>query len=95
MRCTSTDNVVTDYSDIDLVKTQIEKFVPVEISYDESILNDSQKQVLAKLVEAGKYMDKIFLRQVYHKNEQLKDVLSTGNNPDYKTLFDFFSINFG
>ena len=34
------------------------------IDYDHSLLNDNERQVVAKLIEASKSIDDIFLRQV-------------------------------
>ncbi len=95
MSCESKNNLVKDYQDINIVKSQVEKFVPVKIDYDESLLSDSQKQVLGKLVQAGQYLDKIFLRQVYFKNETIQNALHTGNNPDNKILLDCFKLYYG
>ena len=52
MSCESKSNLVKDYVDVNQVKSQIEKFAPVEINYDESLLNDTQKHypiIVAKL----------------------------------------------
>jgi len=95
MSCTTKDSVIKDYAKIDEVKAHIEKFVPVEISYDESLLSDSQKQALSKLVQAGQYLDKIFLRQVYYKNEAIQNELKSGSNSDYITLLDCFNLYYG
>ena len=88
-------SVIEDYADIQYVKGQIAKLAPVEISVDPSLLNENDKAVLAKLVEAAKLMDEIFLRQVYSRNVAIREALQQGNNPDYPTLLTYFTINFG
>ncbi|MFQ5584771.1 MAG: hypothetical protein ACE5GL_10085, partial [Calditrichia bacterium] len=95
MQLSPDKTVIKDYQDINTVKKQLLKLAPVEISYDENLLSSSQKVVLSKLVEAAKYMDEIFLRQVYSKNPQIRSELQSGKNPDYKTLLDYFTVNFG
>ena len=88
-------SVIEDYADIQYVKGQIAKLAPVEIAVDPSLLNENDKAVLAKLVEAAKLMDEIFLRQVYSRNVAIREALQQGSNPDYPTLLTYFTINFG
>ena len=42
------------------------------IDYDRSLLNDNEKQVVAKLVEASKFIDEIYWRQVSEDNPALR-----------------------
>lgn len=95
MSCAKKEPAIKDYLSVDSVRTQIGKLAPVEITYDESLLSDSDKQVLQKLVEAAKYMDAIFLMQVHKKNVAIQEELKSGRNPDYPTLLEYFTINFG
>jgi hypothetical protein len=88
---------IKDYENIDTVKAQMAKLAPVEITYDASNLTDNEKKVLKLLVKAAKYMDKIFLMQVYKKNFPILQELNRKKkeNPDYVILKNFFKINFG
>jgi len=95
MSCAKKEQVINNYLSVDSVRTQIGKLAPVEITYDESLLSESNQKVLRKLVQAAQYMDKIFLVQVYDKNKNIKSELKTGNNPDYPSLLEYFTINFG
>src|SRR5881397_2363344 len=45
------------------------------IDYDRSLLNDNEKQVVAKLIEASKLIDEIFWRQVSEENPDLRSRL--------------------
>ena len=92
MSCAKKETVIEDYLSVDSIRTQIDKFAPVKITYDESLLSDSNKEVLNKLVQAAKYMDKIFLVQVYDKNVAIQNELERGNYPE---LLEYFTINFG
>lgn len=89
--------VIKDYENIDTVKTQMAKLAPVEITYDASNLTDNEKKVLKLLVKAAKYMDKIFLTQVYKKNFRILQELNKKRkeNPDYTILKKYMKINFG
>jgi hypothetical protein len=90
-------SVIKDYEKIETVKAQMAKLAPVEITYDDSNLSDNEKKVLKLLVKAGKYMDNIFLMQVYKKNFALLKGLNKKmkGNPDFKILRNYFKVNFG
>lgn len=88
---------IKDYENIDTVKAQIAKLAPVEITYDSSNLTDNEKKVLKLLGKAVKYVDRIFLMQVYEKNFPILKELNKKKkeNPDYAVLLKYFKINFG
>lgn len=92
---TETTNIITDFKQIDEVKKQNGSLAPVEIAFDDSQLDENEKKALALMVKAAKYMDKIFLHQVYSKNEAIEKELLEGKNPAYKDLYDYFKVNFG
>ncbi len=77
------------------VQGQLRKFAATDIEYDESLLDDTQPQVLEKLVEAAGYMDEIFLRQVYDRNVEIRETLRKSTNPAADLYLDYFLINFG
>lgn len=92
----------------DDLKDRISKYAQVTVSYDESVLSEPEKQALVKLVEAGKVMDEIFLRQVWSGNVEMRDKLrrsleqSQRDESDFAQYHDmledldhFFRINFG
>ncbi|UCH95748.1 MAG: peptidase [Candidatus Aminicenantes bacterium] len=89
--------VIKDYENIETVKAQLAKLAPVKITYDASNLTGNEKKVLKLLVKAAKYMDRIFLIQVYRKNFRIKKELNRlkKENPDYKVLNAWFNVNFG
>ena len=53
----------------------IARFAPADIGADLSALPDNERQALARLVEAARIMDAIFLRQVWSGN----DLFALGN----------------
>jgi Peptidase family M49 len=61
------------------------------IDYDHSLLNDNDRQVVAKLIEASKSIDEIFWRQVSEENPALRDQLLKEKSPAY----DYFVMNKG
>src|SRR5688500_13056598 len=42
------------------------------IDYDRTLLNDNERQVVAKLIEASKFIDEIYWRQVSEQNPDLR-----------------------
>lgn len=77
------------------VATQLAKFTPVEIAYDPASLSEGDQKALAKIVEASRLMNDIFLRQVYADNVALQEKLANVNSPEMNAVRDYFTINFG
>ncbi|HDI52047.1 MAG TPA: peptidase [Bacteroidetes bacterium] len=87
--------VIQTRADATYVAEQVAKFVPVTIKYDQSLLDENETKALKKIVEAAKYMDEIFLRQVYSKNESIREELMTSTDPSNKPYQELFTIMFG
>jgi hypothetical protein len=56
------------------------------IRYDASMLDANEKKVVAKLIEASKYLDEIYWRQVSEKNPELRKELAKTGGPAYEYL---------
>lgn len=82
-------------ADVEHVANQLKKLVPVVITYDESILSPEENRVIAKLVEASRIMDEIFLRQVYGENPELREALAQSTDPESRRVLEYFTIMFG
>src|SRR5262245_21457536 len=54
----------------------IARFAPAEITANVSALPDNERQALAKLIDAARLMDSLFLRQVWSGNDALLQQLS-------------------
>jgi hypothetical protein len=77
------------------LKSMAARFAPVDLSADLSKLPASERQALAKLVEAAKVMDTLFLRQVWAGNEtMLLDLLQDGS-PLGRERLHYFVVNKG
>lgn len=87
--------IIKDYEKIETVKQQIAKLAPVEVNYDPSGLSEKEKKALALIVKAAKYMNRLFLTQVFHKNPELETELMKEGNQDYDILRKYFKVNFG
>ena len=101
--CSEKQNPQKESEEVTMLKENIAKFVPVEITYDETLLSDREKVVLEKLYRASKIIDELFLEQVYIENYQIKsDLISKIDNksilerePALKPQLELFNIMFG
>ncbi|MFA6092011.1 MAG: hypothetical protein WCU88_05255 [Elusimicrobiota bacterium] len=71
------------------------QYAPVEISADVSKLPRKERQALARMVEAAKIMDSIFLRQVWNGNERLKAELMKDKTSLGAARLAYFTKNMG
>lgn len=85
----------TGKKDIKMMKEKIAQFVPVELKYDTTLLDEREKVVVQKLFLASKVMDEIFGTQVYSKNEQIKKDLESSKSEYDKLALEYFNIMAG
>ncbi len=78
-----------------MLDQKVAQFSTTLLKYDESILDDRQKIVVAKLVEAAKVMDDIFLEQVFSKNAEIKSKLGNSKEANDQTALKYFEIMYG
>ena len=80
------------------------RFAPADIGADLTALPDSERRALAKLVEAARLMDSLFLRQVWAGNDAMLQELAhdavTGRGrrprrPRREARLHYFLINKG
>jgi len=71
------------------------RFEPTEITADLSKLSDADRRVLAKLVEASKIIDALFLRQVWAGNQPMLLDLVRDESPEGRAGLHYFLINKG
>ncbi|GAC1428808.1 MAG: hypothetical protein NVSMB68_00890 [Thermoanaerobaculia bacterium] len=67
------------------------------IDYDRSLLDENERQVVAKLIEASKLIDEIYWRQVSEENPELRARLQrqSSESPDDRAAYEYFLINKG
>jgi hypothetical protein len=86
-----------DAEDIAMLKEKIAKFVPTELKYDSSTLDEREKIVVEKLYLASKIMDELFLDQVYSKNYEIRKNLmeqAANGSEKAKLELELFTIMF-
>lgn len=67
------------------------------IDYDRSLLNENEKQVVAKLIEASKFIDEIFWLQVSENNPEYRRRLAeqASASPADRAAYQYFIANKG
>jgi hypothetical protein len=71
------------------------RFMPTELRADISKLSPGDRQALAKLIEASRVLDDIFLQQLWSGNEALYAKLRRDSTPLGKARLHYFWINKG
>ncbi len=71
------------------------RFAPTEITADLSKLTPNDRKVLAKLVEAAKIIDGIFLRQMWSQNPSMLLELAGDESPEGRARLHYFLLNKG
>lgn len=77
------------------IDKRVAQFAPTPLAADLSALTADDRQVLAKLVQAAKLMNEIFLRQSWAGNPALRETLKTAHGPHLAAGREYFRINFG
>jgi Peptidase family M49 len=72
-----------------------DRFAPTDLTVDLSGLSQADRLVLAKLVEASKVVDALFLRQVWDGNEAMLLDLLRDRTPEGQARLHYFLINKG
>jgi len=73
----------------------IARFAPVQLQADESKLSAGDQKALAKLLEAARVIDDIFLKQVWSGNVALRAKLAADSSALGKARLHYFDLNKG
>jgi hypothetical protein len=81
--------------DLAELNRMIARFAPAELKVDTSALSAGDKQALAKLLEAARVVDEIFLVQRWSGNRTLRAQLQRDVSPLGKARLHYFNLNKG
>ncbi len=81
--------------DLTQLKQMEARFAPVALHVDTAALSPGDKQALAKLLEAAKLVDDIFLSQLWSGNQSTYAHLRADTTPLGKARLDYFWLNKG
>src|SRR4030095_8239941 len=82
-------------ADVSTLQNLTTRVVPTDISADLAKLSAADRRVLAKLVEASKVVDALFLRQVWSGNDAMLLDLARDQTPAGRAQLHYFLINKG
>ncbi len=82
-------------SDANELPRAMRRFSPTILTANTARLSVGDRRALAKIIAAAKYMDGLFLRQVWSGNEDLKKRLEADRTPLGRMLLKYFLINDG
>ena len=77
------------------IQTMTARFAPVDLTADVAALPANERQALAKMIEAARVFDALYLRQVWEGNEPLLVQLSQDETPLGRARLDYFLLNKG
>jgi hypothetical protein len=77
------------------LNTKIRRFAPTVITADTSRLSAGDRRALAKVIEAARLFDPLFLRQVWSGNVALHKSLEADKTPLGRARFHYFMLNDG
>ena len=77
------------------IQTMTARFAPVDLSADLSKMPANEQQALAKLVEAGRVFDALYLRQVWDGNDSMLAQLAADDTPLGRARLHYFLLNKG
>lgn len=75
------------------LESKMKRFAPVEITADISKLTEGDQRALAKLFEASRILDKIYIRQIWSGNEALRQKLEADHTSEGLRRLKYFNIN--
>ena len=77
------------------LNAKIRRFAPTVVTADTSPLSAGDRRALAKIVEAARLFDPLFLRQVWSGNVALKQKLEADKTPLGRARLHYFMLNDG
>lgn len=96
LTCTPLNSQKTQSGPEDLeLARKIARFAPTELTANTSHLSKGDRQTLAKIIEAAKLFDPLFLRQVWSGNAELEKKLQADKTPVGRQRLHYFYINDG
>jgi hypothetical protein len=77
------------------LEAQAGRFAPTDVTADTSRLSEGDRKALDKIIEAARYLDEMYLRQVWSGNVALLQKLEADKSPVGQARLHYFLINKG
>ena len=85
--------MATGIPDLSQLERMIARFAPTELRADTSALSAGDRKALAKLIEASRAIDDLFLNQIWSGNHALHAQLEKDTTPLGRARLHYFRIN--
>lgn len=77
------------------IQERLAQFAPVTLSFDESLLDESQRRVVRELVRASEQLDDIFRRQAWRGNADATAYVPLDDSPESNATRQYYKIMYG
>lgn len=80
------------------IKNELAQFPATKIDYDRSLLDEQDKKVVEKLIDASRRIDEIFFRQVSERNPRMRAAIALDMShhvPNAEAAFQWLHVNYG
>lgn len=77
------------------LEDRVARFAPVELDFDDSLLDADQRFVVRKLIQASEILDGIFRKQVWRSNPEYATALAAATGPGLQAARDYYDIMAG
>lgn len=77
------------------MQDRLDQFAPVTLGFDASLLDDRQRRVIRKLVEASDHLDAVFGLQAWRGNALAAQILPPGDDPESAATREYYRIMYG
>jgi hypothetical protein len=77
------------------IESRVEQFAVVEIDFDESLLDEDQRTVVARLVQASDVLGEIFRLQVWRRNLDYEEHLARAEGPGIEAARTYYAVMAG
>ncbi len=77
------------------IEARAAQFAPVTLDFDASLLDERQRRVMKRLVEASDHLDAIYRLQVWRGNADPAAVLPGGDTPEAAAIRDYYELMYG
>lgn len=77
------------------LEARVSQFAPVELDFDDALLDADRRFVVRKLVEASDVLGEIFRRQVWRSNLEYEDELEAAEGPGLDAAREYYDIMAG
>jgi hypothetical protein len=85
----------TSDSEVQRLEAMARRYAPADLTADVAALPENERKALARIVEASKVFDALFLRQVWEGNETLLLDLVEDSSPVGRARLHYFLLNKG